>query len=346
MKAVTFSEYGGTEVLQLGDVTRPVPGPGEILIRVEAAEACKSDCEQRAFEFPVQWFTLPLRLALGVRRPRNHALGMYCSGVIEQLGEEVTHWNVGDEVFGGTGLRRGAYGEFLVTKARGAVALKPKSMTHAEAAAVPLGGLTALDAIDRADVVEGDRVLINGAGGVIGAHAVQIAVARGATVTGVDKGIKERFVRSLGASDFVDYTTTDLSDHAGRSEPYNVVFDMVPSSDRSTITELLAPDGCWVLGNPRLSRMLMAPFVSLITNKRMIISFASESRRALSELAAMVDDGRIAPIVDRVLPMDQVADAHRLVETEERIGAIVLAIGVDAETPPLEESGLSPEEAP
>ena len=331
MRAVIFREYGGTDVLELCEVPKPEPGPGELLIRVEAAEACKSDCEHRSFEFPVSWFVLPLRVAFGIRRPRNGALGMYYSGVVDQVGDEVRCWSAGDEVYGGTGLRRGAYGEYLVTKARGAVARKPRSMTHAQAAAVPLGAMTAVDAMDRADVGPGDRVLINGAGGVIGAHGVMTAVHRGATVTGVDAGSKEAFVRSLGADNFIDYTRADLGTH---DETYDVVFDMIPGSDRRTILGLLSEGGRWVLGNPRFARMVIAPLSSMLFRRRMIISIASESRRVLTEVASMVDDGAIRPIVDRVLPLENVAEAHRLVETEARVGAVVLAIGNDAETMP------------
>ena len=240
MRAITYRAYGGPDVLSVAELTRPQPADDEILIRVEAAEASKSDTEMRSFRYDVKWFWLPLRLALGVRRPRRSVLGIYFSGVVEAVGPDVSDFAVGDEVYGATGLRLGAYGEFVVLPARAAIAAKPASMTFAEAAAVPLGAINALHFLRRAEVEPGDSVLINGAGGVIGAYGVQVARMMGGEVTGVDAAHKETFVRSMGATDFVDYQTTDVTSLDNR---YDVIFDMVPSTPVSKILGLLKPGG-------------------------------------------------------------------------------------------------------
>lgn len=324
MKAITYERYGGPEVLSLTEVDPPECGDDEILIRVQAVEATKTDCELRSFRQSIKWFWLPLRLAVGVFRPRRTVLGMHFAGVVERVGDRVDGYSPGDAVFGSTGMRRGAYAEFVVVSARAPIADKPTSMTFAEAAAVPLGAINALHFMRLADVRDGERVLVNGAGGVIGAYGVQVARSMGATVTGVDAAHKEEFIRSLGATEFHDYREHDVTELGDR---FDVVFDMVPSTSVSGMLRLLAPGGRYVNGNPRLLTMLRAPLVSRRSDRRLLFRFADESPAILRELATMIDAGELGSIVDRVLPMEEAVEAHRLVDTEEREGAIVLAIG-------------------
>jgi NADPH:quinone reductase-like Zn-dependent oxidoreductase len=331
MRAITYARYGPPEVLHLADLSTPVPKDDEVLIRVRAAEATKADCEMRSFRFSVRWFWLPLRVALGVRRPRRQILGAYFAGEITRVGKGVTHFKVGDQVFGTSGLRLGAYGEFVAVPARATVVEKPRNMSFTDAAAVPMGGLNALHFMRLARIHRGDHVLILAAGGSIGAHAVQIAKAMGAQVTGVDHGTKAEFLRRLGADHVVDYTREDALAMAGR---YDVVFDMVPASSLAAAIRALRPGGRHLNGNPRLSILIRAPFVRVFTSKSATCAFARETRDELLSLKAMIEEGTIAPIVDRVVPMTEAPEAHRLVESEARRGAIVLAIGSDGSAPP------------
>ena len=324
MKAITHARYGPPEVLSLADVSTPLPKDDEVLIRVRAAEATKADCEMRSFRFSVRWFWLPLRLALGVRRPRRRILGAYVAGEIARVGRDVADVKVGDQVFGTSGLRLGAYGEFLAVPARATIVEKPRNMSFTDAAAVPMGGLNALHFMRLARIHPGDHVLILAAGGSIGAHAVQIAKAMGAEVTGVDHGTKAEFLRRLGADHVLDYRTEDALAMAGR---YDVVFDMVPGSSLAAAIRALRPGGRYLNGNPRLAVLICAPFVRRFTSKTATCAFARETRDELRALKAMIEEGAIVPIVDRVLPMTEAAAAHRLVESEARRGAIVLAIG-------------------
>ena len=326
MRAITYAEYGPPEVLQLREVDPPVPGDHEVLIRVRAAEATKADCEMRGFRFPVKWFWLPLRIALGLRRPRRPILGAYFAGEIASCGRAVAGFSLGEEVFGATGLRLGAYGEYVVLPAGATLAAKPRNMSFAEAAAVPMGGLNALHFMRRAGLRPGERVLINGAGGSIGAHAVQIARSMGAEVTAVDNAVKEGLLRRLGADHFVDYTRERFADGGA---VYDVVFDMVAGSSHSACIGALRPRGRYLSGNPRLSVMLRSLLTTRFTDKTATFAFARETREELLALKELIEAGRIASIVDRVLPMQRAAEAHRLVESEERRGAIVLAIHSD-----------------
>ena len=328
MRAITYSKYEPPDVLQLSEVRTPVPKDDEVLVRVRAAEATKSDCEMRSFRYSVKCFWLPLRIALGVRKPRRQILGGYFSEEIESLGKDVTTFSVGDPVFGTSGLRFGAYGEYVALPARYTIVANPNNMSFAEAAAVPLGGLNALHFMRRANIRAGEHVLINGAGGSIGAHAVQIAKSMGAKVTAVDATHKEGLVRRMGADHFVDYTKQDF---AGSGETYDVIFDMVPGSSYTACLQALSPNGRYLSGNPRLSVMLRSPLTTWFTSKTSTFAFAGETREELLALKEMIEGGKIGSIVDRVFPMKQAADAHRLVETEQRLGAVVIAIGAEAE---------------
>lgn len=324
MKAITYDRYGPPEVLRLADLSTPVPGDDEVLIRVRAAEATKADCEMRSFRFSVRWFWLPLRLALGIRRPRRRVLGAYFAGEIAGVGRQVADFKVGDQVFGGSGLRLGAYAEFMAVPARATIVEKPRNMSFTDAAAVPMGGLNALHFMRLAHIHPGDHVLVLAAGGSIGAHAVQIAKAMGAEVTGVDCATKAEFLRRLGVDHVVDYRTEDALASPGR---YDVVFDMVPGSSFTAAIRALRPGGRYLNGNPRLSILIRAPFVRRFTSKTATCAFARETRDELLAVKAMIENGAIVPIVDRVLPMTDAAEAHRLIESEARRGAIVFAIG-------------------
>ena len=218
MKAIVYTKYGAPNVLHIKEVEKPTPKDNEVLIKVHAAEVTKSDCELRSFNFPVKWFLLPLRLAVGVTKPRNQILGGYFAGEIESVGNNVSKFKKGDQVFGSTGLSLGAYGEYMCLSANATLAPKPENMTFEEAAAVPLGGLNALHFMRKANIRQGEKVLINGAGGSIGTFAVQIAKTMGAEVTAVDSPIKEAMLREIGADHYIDYTKED---------PFDVVVDLV-----------------------------------------------------------------------------------------------------------------------
>ena len=324
MKAIAYSNYGPPDVLQLKEVPRPVPRDDEILVRVRAAEATKADVEMRSFKFAVKWFWLPLRIAFGVRRPRRQILGGYFSGVVETIGKDVTQFCEGDHVFGAAGLRFGAYGEYVALPASYTIAVKPGNMSFEDAAAVPLGGLNALHFMRLANIHTGDRVVINGAGGSIGTHAIQIAKSMGAEVTAVDHAIKESLVRRMGADHFIDYMKEDF---AAEGRTYDVIFDMVPGSSYSACIKALNANGRYLSGNPRLSVMLRSVLTTRLTDKTARIAFAKESKSELLALKEMIEGGKVISIVDRVYSMEQAADAHRRVETEQRLGAVVIKIG-------------------
>lgn len=322
MKAIIYTQYGGPEVLRLAEVDKPSPKADELLVRVRAVEITKADCELRSFRFPVKWFWLPLRLALGVTRPRKQVLGGYFAGEVEAVGSDVTEFKAGDSVYGSAGFGMGAYGEFLCVSSGATIGLKPTNMTFEEAAAVPLGGLNALHFMRLAQIRPGQTVLVNGAGGSIGMFALQIAKAMGAEVTAVDGAHKEVMLRNLGIDGFVDYA---IEDFATSGKTYDVVFNMVATRSFSSCMSALKPDGHYITANPKLSDMVRSFLPK--AGKKATIAFAGEKPQELRDLTSMIEQGKVRSIVDKVLTMEQASEAHRLVETEQRVGSIVLEIG-------------------
>lgn len=323
MKAIVYRTYGPPDVLQQVDLTKPVPADNEILIRVHAVEATKADCEMRRFKFAVKWFWLPMRLAIGLFRPRKGLLGGYFAGEIESVGSKVSRFAPGDQIFGCTGISFGAYAEYLCLPDNCTLALKPAEISYEAAAATPLGGLNALHFMTQANLQPGDKVLINGAGGSIGTFGVQIAKAMGAEVTAVDSSIKEKMLLAIGADRFVDYETQDI---VRSGETFDVIFNMVAGSDYTAMIRALTPGGRYLMANPRLSDMLRTVLTSKTSRKQAIFRFAAEKEQELLTLKEMIEDGRIRPVIDRLYPYQEAAAAHRRVETEQRAGIVVISM--------------------
>ena len=321
MKAIVYTKYGAADVLHLQEMAIPVPGDDEVRIRVYAVEATKADCEMRSFKFAVKWFWLPLRLAFGITRPKKQILGGYFAGEVDAVGANVTKFAPGDVVFGTAGLRFGAYGEYLCLPASYTIVPKPHNMSFEAAAAVPLGGLNALHFMRKANIQTGDQVLINGAGGSIGTFAVQIAKTMGAEVTAVDSAIKQDMLRRIGADHFIDYAREDFTKNG---QTYDVIFNMVAGSSYSNCVNSLAPGGRYLIGNPRLIDMLRAVVTSRFSDKTALFAFAGETEDELQALKELVEAGKIESVVDKIYAPEQATEAHRRVETEQRLGIVVI----------------------
>jgi len=324
MKAIVYTKYGSPDVLQVKEVEKPKPKDDEVLIKVHAAEVTKADCEMRNFNFQVKWFWLPLRVALGLIKPRKQILGGYFSGEVESVGKDVSKFKKRDQVFGTTKLRLGAYGEYVCLPASYTLAPKPFNVSFEEAAAAPLGGLNALHFLQKANIQNGEKVLVNGAGGSIGTFGVQIAKAMGAEVTAVDSTIKEEMLRRIGADHFIDYTKEDFTKYG---QTYDVIFSMVAKSSYSECVKALKPKGRYLMANPRISDMLSSVLTSRFTDKTAIFVFAGEKEEELLVLKKMIEEGKIKSIVDKIFTFEQAAEAHRRVEAEKRLGIVVISVG-------------------
>ena len=323
MKAIVCSRYGPPEVLQLKELETPTPKDDEVLIRVHATSVTMGDCEIRRFKMPA-WLWLPARIGFGFRGPRKGILGQELAGEIESVGKDASQFRRGDQVFGLTGLHLGAYAEYDCLPARGLIAAKPASMTFEEAAAIPLGGLHALHFLRRARIEEGQKVLIVGAGGSIGTVAVQLAKSLGAEVTGVDSSSKLDTLRSVGADKVIDYTRDDF---AKNGESYDVIFDVVGKTSFPACMRSLKENGFYLMGNPGLSQLIGKLRGS--GSKKAIGGMVSYKSEDLAILKQLIESGKVRPVIDRRYPLEQVAEAHRYVDTGQKVGNVVITVWHD-----------------
>ncbi|MBZ0281129.1 MAG: NAD(P)-dependent alcohol dehydrogenase [Anaerolineae bacterium] len=326
MKAVVWTKYGSPDGLLLKEVEKPTPKDNQVLIKVHAATVTAGDCELRSLKLPV-WFSLPLRLYWGVRKPkRTIILGQELSGEIEAVGKDVTQFRKGDQVFGTTGLGFGAYAEYkclTVAADEGALAIKPDNMTHEEAAAVPVAGFEAWHFLGQANIQPGQKVLIMGAGGSIGTFAVQLARHFGAEVTGVDRAEKLNMLRSIGAAHVIDYTKEDFTQNG---ETYDVIFDVVGKSSFPRTIKSLKQNGYYLLANAPLSLLIRGRWIARNSSKKVIMGTSTQKPEDLMLLKELIEAGKIKAVIDRRYPLEQVAEAHRYVDTGHKQGNVVITV--------------------
>jgi NADPH:quinone reductase-like Zn-dependent oxidoreductase len=332
MRAIVWTKYGPPDGLQLQEVEKPVPKDDEILIKIQATTVTAGDCEMRRLQLPLM-LSLPMRLYAGLLRPKRISrLGQELAGEVEAVGQGVTSYKQGDQVFGTTGFGFGAYAEYICLPAepdemQGTLASKPANVTYEEAAAVPTAGLEALHFLQKANIQPGHKVLIIGAGGSIGTYALQLARNLRAEVTGVDSGEKLDMLRSLGANQVIDYTKED---YTNRDEAYDLIIDVVGKRSVAARLKLLQPGGYYFLAYAGLSHMLLSLWVALTSSKKLKIEAASQTKEDLLVLKELIEAGKLKPVIDRQYPLEETADAHRYVETGRKKGNVVITVAHQA----------------
>ncbi len=322
MKAIVWTKYGPPDVLLLKEVDKPVPKDNEVLIKVHAATVTAGDCELRRFDIPGFLWIL-VRIMVGIRKPRIKILGQELAGEIESVGQKVRQFKKGDQVFAATELRLGAYAEYKCLPGSYAIAVKPANMTLEEAATIPTGGLNALHFLRKGKILNGLRVLINGAGGSIGTYGVQIAKSFGAHVTCVDRGDKLDMLRSIGSDEVIDYTQEDFTKNG---KVYDLIIDVVGKSSFSGSVSSLSRNGYYILGNPRLPGKIRGLWISLTTGKKVISQLAGTKVEDLNYLKELIEAEKIRTVIDRRYPLEEVAEAHRYVEEGHKKGNVVINI--------------------
>ena len=322
MQAVIYCDYGSPEVLRFENVEKPVPTDSQILVRVRAAAVN-----------PLDWHYMRgtpyiARLEMGLRRPKVTRLGVDYAGTVEAVGRSVTGFKPGDEVFG---ARTGAFARYVAVRADLNVVPKPANLTFEQAAAIPVAGLTALQALrDQGAVRPGQKVLINGASGGVGTFAVQIAKSLGAEVTGVCSTRNVDMVRSLGADHVIDYTKEDFTE---RGERYDVVIDNVGNHSLWSLRRVLAPGGRYVMvGGPSgrwidpLPRAARARVISAFTDHDMRFFVSRLSKKDLTVLGDLARAGTMTPVIDRRYPFGEIEQAIAYLETGRARGKVVVTM--------------------
>jgi len=325
MTAVVRCDYGTADMLRIAQVETPAPGDDEILVKVHAAALNPLDWHE------MRGTPYVMRLDTGLRRPKDMRLGVDYAGTVEAVGAKVTRFKPGDVVFGG---RSGALAQYLVAREDRAVALKPGNVSVEQAAGVGIAGTTALQGLrDKGRLGAGERVLVNGASGGVGTFAVQIAKSMGAEVTGVSSARNHELVRSLGADHVIDYRTQDYT--AGETR-YDVILDAVGNRSLSENRRVLVPDGRYVLiggGGPDagnwigpLAKPLLALLMSPFVGQDMGLLLAQLSNQDTQALAALMQSGAVAPVIDRRYPLAETAEAIRYLETGRARGKVIITM--------------------
>lgn len=323
MKAIVWTKYGGPSVLQLREVEKPTPKDDELLIRVHATTVTTGDCELRRMDISaLTVFWLPMRIYVGLLRPtRIRILGQELAGEIEAVGEDVTQFKIGDQVFAAAGFKLGANAEYLCLPEDGTVALKPANLSFEEAAAVPFGGLEAWQYLKRADIEPGHKVLVNGAGGSIGTYAIQLARNLGAAVTAVDSEEKLDMLHSIGADQVIDYTREDFT---ATGEQYDIVFDAVGTSSYAHSKGVLKPGGKYLSANPGITELLRGLWNLARSREEVLSEYTGQRNEDLVFLRGLIEAGELVPVIDRSYQMEETVDAHRYVETGRKLGSVVI----------------------
>jgi NADPH:quinone reductase-like Zn-dependent oxidoreductase len=323
MKAIVYRCYGGTNVLKLESIDKPLPADDRVLVRVQAASVN-----------PLDWHYMQgkpyiMRPGSGIGAPESIHMGADFAGTVQAVGKNVKRFKPGDEVFGD---RDGAFAEYVSVADDGAMAIKPANISMEQAAAVPIAGVTALQALrDKGKIQTGQKVLINGASGGVGTFAVQIAKAYGAQVTGVCSGKNADLVRSIGADHVIDYTKEDFTQGAER---YDLIIDNVGNHSLSEIRRVLTAKGVLVIvGGPSdnpwigpLSGLIKAAAISPFVSQKMIFMLAQANKDDLDILRDMMQTGKLTPVIDRRYKLRDTAEAISYLEQGHARGKVIVTL--------------------
>jgi NADPH:quinone reductase-like Zn-dependent oxidoreductase len=309
MKAIICTKYGPPEVLQIKEVEKPAPKDDEVLIKIHATAVTASDIFIRGSQIPIQ-FWIPMRLLIGLTKPRKSIIGLVLAGEIESVGKDIKRFRTGDQVYGLTGFGLGAYAEYKCMKEtdsmHGCLAIKPKNISYEEATAAAYGGLLAFQYMEKGNILNGQNVLIYGASGTTGTTAIQYAKYQGANVTAVCSTSNLDLVKSLGADAVIDYTKEET---VSPGVQFDFILDAVGTIKTSKLKEAckkaLVPGG---------------KYVSIDDGKLLL-----DSNR-LAKIQELIEAGLIKPFVDRCYPFDEIVEAHRYVGNGHKKGGVAITV--------------------
>jgi NADPH:quinone reductase-like Zn-dependent oxidoreductase len=328
MKAVVYDRYGPPDVQRLVEVEQPVPKEDEVLIKVHATTVNRLDVHTReANRRSGLAVSLLSRMVSGLGGPRQPILGSEFAGEVEAVGAGAKEFAVGDRVFGNSGLRFGAHAEFMCMRESARIAHMPAGMSFEEAAPITDGALNALTCLTPADLRKGRRILIYGASGAIGTAGVQLARYFDADVTAVCNTKNLELVKSLGADRVIDYTKEDFTKNG---QTYHVIFDAVGKHSFKRSKGSLEPGGLY-LPTDGFENLVLAMWTPRFGSKKVVFQIPPrQTKQDVLFLKEIIEAGKFRPVIDRTYPLEDVVEATRYVETEQKTGNVVLTINSGA----------------
>lgn len=304
MKAVLYKKYGKPNVLDLIDVPKPKPSDNEILVKIHATSVTSGDIRLRSSDFPTL-FWLPARLIFGLFSPKKKILGHEFSGIVEQVGSEINTFKKGDKVFGTTTmLKAGSYAEYICVPEKwksGVIERMPENLDFDETAVLPIGAMTAMFLLKKAEIKNEDRILVYGSSGSVGSYAVQLAKNYGADVTAVCSKANFDMMESLGISNLIDYKTQN---YTSINQKYDIVFDAVGKTTKSQAKKILNAKG---------------KFVSVNT-------MTNETQENINEIKKLAEAKKLVPFIDRKFDLSEIVQAHKYVDSGRKRGNVVIQI--------------------
>jgi NADPH:quinone reductase-like Zn-dependent oxidoreductase len=331
MKAIVFEKYGPPEVLQMKEIEKPIPKTNEVLVKIHATSVTAADWRMRKTD------PFLARMMNGLFRPKKfNILGIELSGVVEAVGDGVTKFKPGDEVFGSTGFGFGAYAEYVCIPEEadssddGAITHKPTNLTFEESAIIPVGADTALFFLrTQGNIQPGQKVLIYGASSSVGSYGVQLAKHFGAEVTAVCSAANHEWVKELGADKLIDYRTEDFTKSG---ETYDAIFDAVGKLSLSGSMKALKDGGVFLDAVHMMRRSVKAKFATMRSNKRILGGTATGLVEDLKLFKELIESVNLKPVIDRTYPLEEIVEATRYVETGRKKGNVVITLDQKNET--------------
>jgi len=319
MKAIVYKKYGPPNVAELADIVKPIPKENEVLVKVYASTVNRTDAGFRSAQYFIS------RFFTGFIKPKNQILGCEFAGCIEQIGDKVTLFNIGDRVFGFKDKGDGGHAEFVTIKETDAIGTIPRQLSYLEAAPITEGAHYALNDIRAASVKEGQNVLVNGATGAIGSAAVQLLKHYGAIVTAVCNSKNEELVKSLGADFIIDYETSDFT---RTDKKFDFIFDAVGKSSFQKCRALLCKKGIYI--STELGKYSANIFLALVTpvfkGKKVLFPLPVMNQEVIQLLSNLIEQGKFMPVIDKVYEMPQIVEAYTYVDSKQKVGNVVLKI--------------------
>jgi NADPH:quinone reductase-like Zn-dependent oxidoreductase len=325
MKAILHTQYGPPDLLEYKEMDKPVPRDNEVLVAIHATTVSTGDCNMRNFTFVTNSMRPMAKLMFGVGKPwKARILGTELAGVVERAGKDVKRFKTGDRIVASTGMAGGGHAQFACLPEKGALAIKPDSLSWEEAVAIPFGANTALYFLrDLGNIRAGHEVLIIGASGSIGSAGVQLAKHFGATVTAVCSGGNVDMVKSLGADKVIDYTKEDFTKNG---KTYDLIFDIVGAATFDRCQNSLKPQGVFLQNIMGLTDMARILWTSVSGGKKLKGGVAMENVERLSFIAGLAAAGKLKPVIDRSYPLEQIAEAFKYVEKGHKKGNVVITV--------------------